>query len=122
MSQAAEPRLAQVMLGWLLNWASCPDRGLSGPHRKVAAAAREAAAEGVAALASATAQDLRLALDAALTQFPNLCPDVPEERRLRMAARLARVLEGDRTQWLSQQYPAAGIPPPGTPPGMTDSR
>ena len=42
------------------------------------------------------------ALDEALRQFPLLCPDVPEERRLRMAARLARILQGDRVAWALQ--------------------
>lgn len=99
---AVDPALIQVMLGWLLNWANCPERGLNSAKRAEAAHARRAAADGVAALAAATQEGLTAALDGALERFPVLCPDVPEERRLRMAARLARILESDRTLLTAQ--------------------
>ncbi|HEU5004371.1 MAG TPA: hypothetical protein VFW71_16555 [Actinomycetota bacterium] len=92
--------LRDVMLGWLLNWCNCPDKGLHGAERARVEEARRAAGEGASALFGATRQDLERALDDALAEFPDLCPDVPEERRLRMAARLARVLEGDRLRHL----------------------
>jgi hypothetical protein len=97
--------LPQVILGWLLNWCNCPDRGLSAAQRAQAAAARGAAADRASVLAASTKEDLSAALDQALAGFPALCPDVAEERRLRMVARLARVLEGDR-------LPGALINPP----------
>jgi hypothetical protein len=99
--------LPNVILGWLLTWANCPDRGLSASQRADAAAARQAAAEGAGALSSATKQDLAQALDQALRQFPVLCPDVGEERRLRMAAMLARILEGDHAHIVLREGPAA---------------
>lgn len=92
--------LRDVMLGWLLNWCNCPDKGLHGTERARVEAARAAADEGAGALFGATRQDMERALDEALAEFPELCPDVPEERRLRVAARLARVLEGDRLRHL----------------------
>lgn len=92
--------LRDVMLGWLLNWCNCPDKGLHGEARERVEAAKEAAGDGASALFGATRQDMERALDEALAEFPELCPDVPEERRLRMAARLARVLEGDRLRHL----------------------
>jgi hypothetical protein len=105
-----DPSLPNVMLGWLLNWASCPEARLSSARKAEAAAARLAASEGMSLLGGATKEDLAAALDEALRQFPNLCPDVPEERRLRMAARLARILQGDRIAWALQ---AEGPPNPG---------
>ena len=92
--------LRDVMLGWLLNWCNCPDKGLNGSQRARVEVARAAAGEGAGALFGATRHDLERALDEALAEFPELCPDVPEERRLRVAARLARVLEGDRLRHL----------------------
>lgn len=103
-----DPGLPKVILGWLLNWASCPEAKLNSSRRAEAAEARLAAAEGVGALSAATKEDLAKALDQALSAFPSLCPDVPEERRLRMAARLARIFEGDRIHWALQQGAAAG--------------
>jgi hypothetical protein len=97
-----DPALTQVMLGWLLNWANCPDRGLNSAKRAEAAHARRAAAEGVSVLSAATQESLTAALDEALDRFPVLCPDVPEERRLRMAARLARILASDRSLLIAQ--------------------
>ena len=97
-----DPSLPNVMLGWLLNWASCPEAKLSSSRKAEAAAARNAASDGLAILGDATKEDMAAALDEALRQFPNLCPDVPEERRLRMAARLARILQGDRVAWALQ--------------------
>ena len=98
-----DPTLSKVILGWLLNWANCPDRGLSASRKDEVKAARLAAADGAGVLSFATKDDLSAALDEALRQFPALCPDVPEERRLRMAARLARVLEGDRVHLALQE-------------------
>jgi hypothetical protein len=92
--------LPQVILGWLLSWANCPDRGLNGGQRARASAARKAASDGTAVLLSATKQDLAEALESAVGQFAKLCPDVDEERRLRMVARLARIFEGDRLHLL----------------------
>lgn len=88
--------LQKVILGWLLTWCNCPERGLSPLLKAEAAAAREAAAEGVSALREASKEDLDGALGRAMRAFPALCPDIPEERRQRMAARLARILEGAR--------------------------
>lgn len=104
------PLLTQVILGWLLNWANCPDRGLSTARRAEVSAARAAAADGVGILSASSRDELHLALEQALRHFPDLCPDVPEERRLRMAARLARILEGDRTLLLAQAG-GANVPP-----------
>ena len=98
-----DAQLPIVILGWLLNWANCPQVRLSGQGKKEAAAARQAAGDGLGVLSSATKEDLAQALDEALRRFPALCPDVPEERRLRMAARLARIFEGDRVAWALQQ-------------------
>lgn len=101
--------LSKVLLGWLLNFASCPEAKLSSARRAEASAAREAAGDGFGVLSSATKEDLAAALDEALRQFPALCPDVPEERRLRMAARIARILQSDRLAWALQ---AEGFPVP----------
>ena len=101
-----DPGLPTVILGWLLNWANCPEARLGGQRKAEAAAARQAAGDGLAVLSTATKQDLAQALDEALRRFPALCPDVPEERRLRMAARLARIFEGDRIAWALQQTSA----------------
>jgi hypothetical protein len=90
------------MLGWLLNWASCPEAKLNSSRKAEFAAARLAASEGLGILGAATKDDMAAALDEALRLFPTLCPDVPEERRLRMAARLARILQGDRVAWALQ--------------------
>ncbi|HYR64044.1 MAG TPA: hypothetical protein VET24_15610 [Actinomycetota bacterium] len=104
--------LPNVILGWLLNWASCPEAKLSSTRKAEAAAARLAATEGIVVLSGATKEDLAAALDQALQQFPRLCPDVPEERRLRMAARLARILQSDRIDWALQEGVAGGAPAP----------
>ena len=95
-----ESELQQVILGWLLIWANCPERGLNGAERTEVAAARHAAGEGYPVLSSATKADLADALDAALGSFARLCPDVEETRRLRMAAWLSRIFEGDRIHLL----------------------
>jgi hypothetical protein len=94
MEQAAQGELVQVITGWLLTWCNCPERGLRGSRRAEAQAARKAASEGAGVLAAASKEDVVAALDRALSAFPALCPDVPEERRLRIVAHLARVLEG----------------------------
>lgn len=86
--------LTQVILGWLLNWCNCPERGLNSAQRGQARAARAAAGERAGVLGQVTKEDLAGGLDRALRSFPELCPDVPEERRLRMVAHLARILEG----------------------------
>jgi hypothetical protein len=96
MEQAAHGELVQVITGWLLTWCNCPERGLPGGRRAEVQAARRAASEGAGVLAAASKEELVAALDRALSSFPALCPDVPEERRLRIVAHLARVLEGGR--------------------------
>lgn len=103
-----DQELPQVILGWLLTWANCPDRGLNSRERATATAARKAAGDGTSVLLSATKQDLADALESAVGQFARLCPDVDEERRLRMVARLARIFEGDRLHVLLD----AGSAPP----------
>lgn len=95
--------LTQVILGWLLNWCNCPERGLNSAQRGQARAARAAAGDRAGVLGMVTREELAAGLDRALRNFPTLCPDVPEERRLRIVAHLARILEGGHF-----------------PPGMTD--
>ena len=101
--------LPNVMLGWLLNWANCPEARLNSTRKAEARAALTAASEGMQILSAASKEDMAAALDEALRLFPTLCPDVPEERRLRMAARLAGILQGDRIAWALQ---AEGPPNP----------
>ncbi|MGH2717529.1 MAG: hypothetical protein ACRDJU_02975 [Actinomycetota bacterium] len=86
--------LTQVILGWLLNWCNCPDRGLTSAGRAQVRSARAAAVERAGVLGLVSKEELAAGLDRALRGFPELCPDVPEERRLRMVAHLARILEG----------------------------
>ena len=121
-----EDGLVRVMLGWLLNWCNCPDRKLSSGRKQEVITAKRAAGDETGRLFRASKADLAAALDQALGKFPDLCPDVPEERRLRMAARLARVLEGDRlshaemTGLAPEDHPAEPGAPPASPPAPSE--